>query len=376
MKRDGKRYTKKKYEKSSFTALDLYSGGGGLTTGLKRAGFNVIGAVEVESNAFSTYKANYPEVHVYKQDLKTVAGQDLLALSRHRTVDLVAGCPPCQGFSSLTSKYRRHDPRNDLVREMSRIIKEVQPKAVMMENVPGLAKKGKPLFDEFLNDLESLGYKTSWDVLQVADFGVPQNRRRLVVLAGHRFTIPLPEPTHSRDEKVGLKPWRTVRDTIKDMPEPIVLNEAMKQGGPQNFNWHVIRTMSCDNLKRLRHSKPGTTRYLLPDELRPECHKGLNKGFSNVYGRMSWDQPSVTITGGCTTLSKGRFGHPERDRTISVREAALLQTFPPDYVFDTPYMEHVCDIIGNALPCDFAEVLARVVYKSLIKRYVTMAQAN
>ena len=376
MKQKGKRYTKRKYKGAGFAALDIFSGGGGLTTGLKRAGFQVIGAVETESNALSTYKVNHPEVHVYKQDLRTIEGQELLALSPHRTVDLVAGCPPCQGFSTLTSKYRRDDPRNDLVREMTRVIKEILPKAVMIENVPGLAKKGRPLFDEFLDELESLGYKTSWDVLQVADFGVPQNRRRLVVLAGHRFTIPLPEPTHSRNGKDGLKPWRTVGDTIKEMPEPILLNEAIHQGGPQNFNWHVIRAMSCDNLKRLRHSKPGTARFLLPDELRPDCHKGLNKGFSNVYGRMSWDQPSVTITGGCTTLSKGRFGHPDKDRTISVREAALLQTFPPDYVFDTPYMEYVCDIIGNALPCDFAEVLARMVYKSIIEHHGTMAQTN
>ena len=160
------------------------------------------------------------------------------------------------------------------------------------------------------------------------------------------------------------------------MPEPITLNEAIKRGDPRRFNWHVIRNMTRINRLRLENVKPGDSRSKLPEDLRPDCHKGKEEGFSNVYGRLAWDKPSVTITGGCTTLSKGRFGHPDKNRTISVREAALLQTFPPEYFFDTPYMDHACDIVGNALPCDFAEKLASVVYDALERQNDGMAQAR
>lgn len=357
-------------------AVDIFSGGGGLTVGLKRAGFNVVGAVEVEFHAFATFKANHPEVRVFKQDVKTVSGGDFLNLVPNGDIALVAGCPPCQGFTSLTAKYRREDPRNALVLEMLRLVREIQPIAVMMENVPGLAKKGRPLLDKFINELESLGYEITCDSLQVADFGVPQRRRRLVLLAGKGFKIPLPAPTHSGCRKNGKLPWKTVREAIFGMPDPIRLEEAVKNGGPQRFAWHVIRTMSPVNQERIRNSKPGRPRNELPDELRPECHKGIEDGFTNVYGRLAWDQPSVTITAGCTTLSKGRFGHPSEDRTISVREAAALQTFPPDYFFDTPYMEYVCNIIGNALPCDFAEALAREVHKAILENHAALAQTN
>lgn len=344
--------------KNKFGSIDLFAGGGGLTVGLKRAGFKVITAVEIEQHAFTTYKTNHPEVQIFRQDIRTIRGASLKNLFPGGKVDLIAGCPPCQGFSSLTRKQKAEDPRNTLVLEMARIIKEIQPLAVMMENVPGLCQRGKPLFNEFLNILTSLGYVIDWGVLQVADYGIPQNRRRLVLLAGKGFKIDLPKPTHSYKSKKGLLPWRELRDVISNMPEPVVLEEAMKAGGPQRFNWHVVSKLMPENVLRLKSIKPGQGRDAIPNILRPDCHKNIDKGFSNVYGRMRWDQPSVTITGGCTTLSKGRFGHPEKDRTISVREAALIQTFPHDYFFDTPHMRYVCDIIGNALPCDFAEIVS------------------
>lgn len=363
-------------EQSISTAVNLFAGGGGLTVGLKRAGFKVVGAVEPEPSAFATYKANHPEVQVFKQDIRTIKGQELLALSDSGGVDLIAGCPPCQGFSSLTTKHRRDDPRNGLILEMSRLVNEIRPTAVMMENVPGITKRGRHLLGRFLEDLDLFGYKISWNILQVADYGVPQTRRRFVLLAGLGFSISMPEPTHSKNGSTGLPPWRTIRDVIKDMPEPITLKKAIELGGPQRFGWHVIRNMNLTNKLRLKYSQPGKVRSQLPDDIRPNCHKGIDEGFANVYGRMSWDQPSVTITGGFTTLSKGRFGHPEKDRTISVREAAILQTFPPDYLFDTPYMEYACNIIGNALPCDFAEALASKVREALWNYYGSMAQTN
>ncbi|HVU47241.1 MAG TPA: DNA cytosine methyltransferase [Terracidiphilus sp.] len=351
----------------SLTAIDLFAGGGGLTVGLKRSGFQVVSAVEIAPHAFATYKANHVEVTAYRQDIRTVDGASLTRCSPTGIVDLLAGCPPCQGFSSLTAKYRRSDPRNSLVREMGRLIKEVKPLALMMENVPGLAVKGKPLLDELLGVLADEGYTPTHGTLQVADFGIPQNRRRLVLLAGKGFRIELPKPTHSWNGANGLAQWVSIDGVLKGLPQPITLDKAKARGGPTFVKWHVVRSLSEDNMRRIKRAKPGNAWWHgIPKRLRPDCHKSKDAGFSNVYGRMQWGMVSPTITGGCTTFSKGRFGHPTQNRTISVYEAALLQTFPPDYVFDTPFMEHACDIVGNALPCDFAEVVGKCCAKAII----------
>ncbi len=352
-----------------FRAIDIFAGGGGLTVGLKRAGFAVAGAVEIERHAFSTYKVNHPEVRALRQDVRTVTGRDLRRMVPRGRVDLLVGCPPCQGFSSLTAKYRRRDPRNDLVLEMGRLVVETRPRAVMMENVPRLASKGRPLLDALLNELRGHGYHPNVEILQVADFGVPQFRKRLVLLAGRGFRIEMPTPTHSKDPRETLKAWRTVRDAIRSMPAPSTFAEAQKAGGPQKANWHVVRTLSEANVRRLRRAVPGATWPDIPAHLRPTCHTGNYRGFLNVYGRMDWDSVAPTITGGCCTLSKGRFGHPDEQRTISVREAALLQTLPKRYVIDTPYMEYATAIVGNALPCRFAEVLARACKKAIAERF-------
>ena len=348
----------------SHTAVEIFSGGGGLAVGLREAGFKTVAAVEVEPHAAATFKANHPTVQVYRQDVRTVTGA-MLATLTEEGVDVLAACPPCQGFSSLTSKWRREDARNSLVSEVGRLADELRPKAVMMENVPGLAKKGRPLFDALLEQLENLGYETNWSILQVADYGVPQRRRRLVLLAGLGFSTPMPEATHSKTGDDGRLKWRTVRDTISEMDEPVTFPEAKERGGAQACDWHVVRQLSAVNIERLKLSRPGGSWKDLPEELRVPCHRNGYSGFSNVYGRMVWDEPAGTITAGCTTLSKGRFGHPENDRTISLREAALLQTFPSDYRFETPHFERACEIVGNALPCVFAEAIAREVRRAI-----------
>ena len=289
----------------------------------------------------------------------SVSGEDLLDSTGHKDLDLLAGCPPCQGFTSLTRKYGRSDHRNELIFQMSRLAEEIRPRAIMMENVPGLTKQGLSAYHDLMRRLRRLGYRLTDEVLEVANYGVPQFRKRLVLVGGLGFNIDLPEPTHSRDGEGALSIWRTVDDAIGHMEEPVVLQDARKHGDVRQSDWHVVRTLSPKNVKRIQAAKSGKTWPNIPEELRPKCHQGTYRGFTNVYGRMEWDQPSPTITGGCTTFSKGRFGHPVQDRTISVREAALLQTFPEDYRFDTPYMEYVCNIVGNALPCDFAEAVSR-----------------
>jgi len=353
---------------TTLNAVELFAGGGGLAVGLERAGIKPVAAIEFEPNAAATFKANHPDVEVFCQDVATVTGAELLSLAGG-SVDILAACPPCQGYSSLTSRWRRTDPRCELVSEVARLTEEIKPLAVMIENVPGLAGKGWPIFGDLVARLEAVGYVCTWGVLQVADYGVPQLRRRLVLLAGLGFAISLPKPTHARDGAGGLARWKTVRETIGDRKsEAVTFKPSLDRDSLAAVDWHVVRRMSPDNVKRLESLKEGESGKDLPDTLRPACHRGGYRGFSNVYGRLKWDEPSATITAGCTTLSKGRFGHPEENRTLSLREAALLQTFPSDYKFETARIDKICEIIGNALPCDFAAAIASHVSNAILAK--------
>ena len=296
-------------------------------------------------------------------DVRNVAASDLLGASTHRKLDLVVGCAPCQGFCSLTRKVKREDPRNKLPLEMARLIREIRPTAVMMENVPGLETRGRSILEEFVRHLEEAGYYCNYKIVQMADYGVPQYRRRLVLLAGLGFPIGFPKPTHDRAPCAdsGKLPWLTLREAIGHLRAPVTLTKARKNGGPDaGFNWHVVSDLQARTKARLRAAVPGRTWREVDESIRPPCHRNGYKGFTNTYGRMSWDSESVTITGGCTTPCKGRFGHPDRRRyTISVREAALIQTFPEDYRFKSDQIEAVCQMIGNAVPPQFAEVVGR-----------------
>ncbi len=349
-------------------AVDLFAGCGGLSEGIRRAGFRVVAGVEKDTAAAKTYAANHPDAVVLNKDIREVSGDDVRRAARVRRVALVAGCAPCQGFCSLTAKYARDDPRNLLLLEMARLIEELRPEAVVMENVPGLLARGEPIISEFRERLGRIGYYAHHFVVQMADFGVPQSRRRFVLLAGRGFMIPLPEPTHARDPKPGdgLQRWHTVRETLHGRKAPPTLREAQEIGGPRAVNWDVVRDLQPQTRARLDAAIPGKSWLAVDEAVRPKCHRGDYVGFTNVYGRMSWDEPSPTITAGCVTPAKGRFGHPDRRRTtISVREAALLQSFPEDYVFATDYIEKACGMIGNAVPPQFGDMLARVALKTI-----------
>ncbi len=347
-------------------AAELFAGGGALAVGLCRGGLRPVAAVEIDDSAARTFRANHPNVVLFHGDVRRLTGRALLEASPSGAIDVLAACPPCQGFSTLTSKYDKADPRNELVAEVGRIARETLPLAIMMENVPGLAQRGLPKLDALVTELESLGYAVRHDVLQVADFGVPQRRRRLVLLAGLGFAIDMPRPTHARVAVCDRAPWRTLRDAIGDFPRaPIRLDEALASGGPEAADWHLVRQLRSANLARLAAAEPGNSRRHLAAELRPACHRGEGEGFRNVYGRMEWDKPSSTITAGCLSPSKGRFGHPDELRTISLREAAALQTFPPDYRFVAKGLEDACSIVGNALPCLFAQRITEQVVHTL-----------
>ena len=320
-------------------AIDLFSGVGGLTLGLKQAGFKVIGAADNDSLSVQTYKANHPEVVVWEEDiskLNTLKIKRQLKI-RKRKLDLLAGCPPCQGFSTIRNlKGNRtiKDTRNDLIWDFYRFVKDFMPKAVMLENVPGLADDER--FKIFLGKMKNLGYIGNFDILNAADYGVPQRRRRLIYLAGYKrkieFALKAKKQLKVKDVIANLPPAGTSGDSIHDIPEK-----------------RTPRILQL--IKKI--PKDGGSRTDLPETEQLECHKKCS-GFKDVYGRMAWGDVSPTLTSGCFNPSKGRFLHPEEDRAITMREAALLQGFPINYKF--PIIKNKSDIaliIGNALPPEF-----------------------
>jgi DNA (cytosine-5)-methyltransferase 1 len=318
-------------------AIDLFSGCGGLTLGLKQAGFRVIGAVEIDPLAVKTYKANHKRVHIWQKDIRYLPGSAVAQKLNLKPgeLHLLAGCPPCEGFSTLTTLNRRvrKDPRNELVFEYLRFVRVLRPKALMMENVPGLAKNWR--FSVLRKKLKQLGYVPNDAILNAADYGVPQRRRRLILLAGNGQKIPFGR----RSRRI-----RTVRQTIGRLGPRIHADPL--------HNVPEKRTAKVKEKIRLI-PRNGGSRSDLGRTYRLPCHKECD-GFKDVYGRMSWDDVSPTITGGCCNPSKGRFLHPTRNRTITLREAALLQTFPPSYVFSlTEGKFRVAEMIGNALPPEF-----------------------
>ncbi|MBO9565839.1 MAG: DNA cytosine methyltransferase [Niastella sp.] len=338
-------------KKRSKTAIDLFSGCGGLTLGLRKAGFSVIGAVEIDDLAVETYKKNHRKTRVWHTDIKKCSPRKMrldLKLKKGE-LDLLAGCPPCQGFSSMRTLNGGKDidePQNDLVFQMIRFVKEFRPKALMMENVPGLAKDYR--IEEVNKTLIDLGYKVRYDVLDASDYSVPQRRKRMILVASQSADIPFAEP---RTKKV------TVRDVLSNMP----------QAGKSGDELHDLPENRSDKVAKLISLIPknGGSRMDLPSALQLECHKKCG-GFKDVYGRLRWDDVSNTITGGCINPSKGRFIHPQKDRTITLREAAILQSFPKNYYFSLRKgKHHAAQMIGNALPPNFIAAHAAVIAKYL-----------
>jgi DNA (cytosine-5)-methyltransferase 1 len=326
-------------KKPKLTALDLFSGCGGLSVGLKQSGFRVAAAVEIDAKAQQTYKLNHPDVTLYTSDIRSLEASKVLnelGLEKGE-LDLLAGCPPCQGFSRLRTKNKAasvFDPRNDLVSDFLRFITEMLPKTVMMENVPALAND-----DRFLSlclAIERLGYEYVVKVLDAADYSVPQRRKRLILLASRVHT-----PKIADKHQVRI----TVRQAIEGL--------SVKPMGDDTL--HNMPERRSEKVKELiKHiPKDGGSRSDLPLSLQLDCHKRTD-GFSDVYGRMSWDNVAPTITSGCFNPSKGRFLHPTLDRNITLREAATLQGFPLDYRFDPIHgKESIALMIGNALPPPF-----------------------
>lgn len=360
----GQRADQAKATKTKMTALDLFSGCGGLSLGLKKAGFQVVAAVEIDEKAQRTYELNHPAVHLIKQDIRLVEPLDVMrkAKLRRGDLDLLAGCPPCQGFSRLRTKNQKTyvpDERNNLVSHFLRFVEAMYPKTVMLENVPALGKDGR--FTRMKNKLIALGYEVVVHVLDAADYRVPQRRKRLIMLASRICT---PSIAPAVTDRV------TVRQALRELPPPSRTKDALHALGEQ-------RSQSVRDLIKLIPKNGGSRRDLGPEH-QLACHL-KSDGFKDVYGRMSWDDVSPTITSGCHNPSKGRFLHPTRNRTITLREAAVLQGFPPGYRFDVSHgKEAIALMIGNALPPPFIAAHAGSLRKGLlaVQRYRTAARSR
>ncbi|UCA47213.1 DNA cytosine methyltransferase [Pseudochrobactrum sp. XF203] len=326
------------------TAIDLFCGAGGLTLGLKQAGFKVLASVELEEIPHKSYLLNHPDVISYKRDIRKLGVAELrkqLNLKRGE-LDLLAGCPPCQGFSTLRTRKKAlsfNDDRNELMFEFLRLVEGLLPKAVMMENVPALAYDARMVV--FLRRLSTLGYKVGRRTVQIedaADYGVPQRRRRMIMMATRFGQVEAAQ--------------KTVHATVRSCLTRAALAPVGSSGDP--LHDHI--PIRADNVQQIIESIPvdGGSRGSLPEHLVLKCHKDKKTGFRDVYGRMWWDRVAPTMTSGCDNPSKGRYLHPAENRAITLREAALFQSFPAYYKFDlSKGRGRVALMIGNALPPEF-----------------------
>jgi DNA (cytosine-5)-methyltransferase 1 len=344
----------KKNRKNSLAAVDLFCGAGGLTKGLQLAGIDVKLGIDIDPACTFPYETNTEAEFLLKRIEKVTPAEIKLAFGSAR-LRLLAGCAPCQPFSLYSQGKKNHtDSRWRLLTHFQRLALAVKPDLLTMENVPKLAEK--PIFKRFVSALEKAGYKVWHDTVKCPDYGVPQVRERLVLLASRLGPIALIPPTHAPDRH------KTVRQVIGKMPA-LVAN-----GVDPRDRVHQCCGLSATNLKRIRASRPGGTWRDWSKKLVAKCHrKSTGKTYPSVYGRMSWDEPAPTLTTQFFGFGNGRFGHPEQDRAISLREGAILQSFPRSYRFIKPrapiYRKRVGLLIGNAVPVKLARAIGRSILR-------------
>lgn len=333
---------------SRVACIDLFCGAGGLTHGLIQAGVPVVAGIDVDVACRYPFETNN-NAHFIAKDINNVKPSDLKKLYGDAEIRILAGCAPCQPFSTYSQRYDTStSPRWPLLYQFARLIKSVRPDVVTMENVPLVEKHA--VFDDFVATLRRLGYSVWQGVVDCTQYGLPQTRRRMVILASAIDPIELIAPTHEKP--------RTVKDAIGKLP-------AIEAGSAHEDDaFHVSSKLSDLNLERIRASLPGGTWRDWPKRLVANCHrKETGRTYPGVYGRMTWDDPAPTITTQFYGFGNGRFGHPEQDRGISLREGAILQGFPKDYAFvpdgGSAHFRVLGRMIGNAVPVVLGEAIGR-----------------
>ena len=339
----------------SIATVDLFCGAGGLTHGFEQAGLPVKVGYDIDPACRFPYEHNNKAKFIL-QDIENLSGSDLAEHFSGSSIKILVGCAPCQPFSNYSRRYNDKKSRWKLLQDFVRLVKESEPDIISMENV--LQLKYHSVFQEFIENLESLKYDIEPYEVNCLNYGIPQSRRRLVLLASKFGKINLIPATHNKGK------YETVRKTIEHL-EPLAAGEKSKTD-----KLHICSKLSNLNLKRIQASKPGGTWRDWPPELIAKCHrKKTGKSYPSVYGRMEWDKPGPTITTQCFGFGNGRFGHPEQDRAITLREAALLQTFPADYQFiasnENLAAISIGRLIGNAVPVKLGAVIGRSILAHL-----------
>lgn len=338
---------------NQISAVDLFCGAGGLTCGLEKSGIAVNLGVDIDPACEYPYSANNNASFLLKS-IEEVEATELLGAYNGSKLKLLAGCAPCQTFSSYNQKANSSDRRWWLLLQFSRLIWETGPELVTMENVPGLMDQD--VFKEFVDDLEAQDYHINYQVVNCAEYGLPQQRNRLVLLASQLGPIKLLSPKEFKRKS------QTVKEAIGKLP-------SLEAGAiDPNDPLHQSSSLSETNYKRILASKPGGTWRDWPEELVADCHKKKSgKTYPSVYGRMSWGNPAPTITTQFFGFGNGRFGHPEQNRALSLREGAILQSFPKKYKFTAPgepiRKKTLARLIGNAVPVKLGELIGKSVLK-------------
>ncbi len=343
----------------NYPVIDMFCGVGGLTHGFLQEGFNVVAGFDIDPSCKYPYEANNKGAKFFNKNIESISAEELIDLYPKGKKKVLVGCAPCQPFSTYTNGQPHHRKKWSLLYVFAQLIREVKPDIVSMENVPRLLhfKKGL-VFNDFVSVLKEIGYEVSWEMVYCPDYGIPQQRTRLVLFASRHGKIDLFKKTHSPSD------YKTVRDAIDKLP-------PIKDGQIHSEDpLHKASKLSPLNKKRILHSVPGGTWRDWNEDLLAPCHKKeTGKFYTSVYGRMEWDKPSPTITTQCYGYGNGRFGHPVQNRAISLREAALLQTFPGDYRFVSPkdqiYFKVAARHIGNAVPVKLGQVIAKSIKKHL-----------
>jgi DNA (cytosine-5)-methyltransferase 1 len=338
--------------------VDLFCGVGGLSHGLQLAGLRIVAGIDNEESCRYAYETNNHAPFLAK-DITAVSPEEIEALFPDLHVRILVGCAPCQPFSKYTKRYRKDghmDNKWQLLYSFGHLAGVVLPDIVSMENVPELARE--QVFQDFVDTLQIHGYSVYHDVVYCPDYGVPQHRKRLVLLASLHGEIVLIPSTHDPEH------YRTVRQSIEWLPHVA--------DGERDSNdiMHRASGLSEINRRRIRHSVPKGTWRDWPLDLQLTCHKKASgRSYPSVYGRMHWDEPSPTITTQFYGLGNGRFGPPEQDRALSLREGAILQSFPSDYAFaqDTQHvnMRRIGTQIGNAVPVELGHAIGRSIIQHL-----------
>ena len=334
---------------------DFFAGCGGASCGFQAAGMEIAFALDHDADAKASFEANFSNVHFEFADIRKVSvdAVRLRVEAERPNPVLFSGCAPCQPFTRQNTMRPKwdQDERVPLLAYFARLVEDCRPDLVFVENVPGLQKLDADCqpFGGFLSRLYASDYRVDYRPVRLARYGIPQSRRRLVLVGSRHGAIHLPDETHGPG--MPKERYATVRDWISHLP-PIRAGEAHEE-----VPNHKAANLSARNLERVKATPEGGGNRDWPKHLMLECHKEFS-GYSDVYGRMSWDAPASGLTTRCTSYSNGRFGHPEQDRAISVREAACLQTFPEDFVFEGS-MASMARQVGNAVPARLAKLIGQ-----------------